>query len=85
MVIATVTRIKRAKAVVVAWVLGDLVVAQWGQTVNRIENGQTQIVVLVVQEVQGGTNLRQLHLSIDFLLPTTDPPRHHTMVSMHAA
>jgi hypothetical protein len=82
--IVTVTRIKRAKAVVVAWVLGDRVVAQRGRTVNRIENGQIQIVVQVVQEVQGGTNLRQLHLSIDFLLPTTDPPRHHTMVSIYA-
>jgi hypothetical protein len=78
--IVTITNIKRAKAVVVVWVLGGHVVAQWGPIMNKIENGQTQIVVRVVQEVQGGASLKRFHPSIDFLLQTTDPPRHHTMV-----
>jgi hypothetical protein len=75
-----VTSIKRAKAVAVAWVLGDHVAAQWGRTTNETENGQTLIVVRVAWEVQGGVSLRQFHPSIDFLLPTTDPPRQQTMV-----
>jgi hypothetical protein len=53
--------------------------------VNGTENALTQIVVQVVQEVQGGVNPRQFHPSIDFLLPIIDPPRHHTMVSKHIA
>jgi len=81
----TASSIRRAKVVVAVLVLGDHVAVQWGQIVNGTENALTQIVVQVVQEVQGGVNPRQFHPSIDFLLPIIDPPRHHTMVSKHIA
>jgi hypothetical protein len=35
---------------------------------------KTQTAVQVVQEVEGGVSLRQTNPSIDFLLPTVEPP-----------